>query len=129
MDRILVCVDHADRRARFASALEAAPDFVVVGATTADTAGVLAAAGRQPAAIVIESARPGLEGAKFVARLRAVAPSACLLAVAAAGDRPRTVLARSLAADRYVEPDTAMPDLLEALAELLSEHRAGHLAS
>jgi DNA-binding NarL/FixJ family response regulator len=128
-ERILLCIDDPSRRRLFGAALGAARDVVVVGACAADESGVRAAAARQPGVILVESARPGLEGAKLVGRLRGVAPKAGLLAVAAAVDRPRTVLARSLAADRYVAPDVAAAGLLDVLSEFLRDRHGGRVAS
>jgi len=128
-ERILLCVDDAARRRLYGAALLASPDLDVVAATAADEAGVRAAAARQPDAVLVDAARPGVEGAMLVARLRDVAPHAGVLAVAGTSDRPRTVLARPLTADRYVDPDVAIAGLLEVLVEFLRDRRGGRVAS
>jgi DNA-binding NarL/FixJ family response regulator len=127
--RILLCIDDGARRRLFAAALAPSSDLEVVGAGAADESGVRAAAARQPDVILVEAARPGLEGAKLVGRLRAVAPAAAVLAVALQDDRPRTVIARGLVADRYVDPDVATAGLLDVLLEFVRDRRAGRIAS
>jgi DNA-binding NarL/FixJ family response regulator len=127
--RILLCIDDGARRRLFAAALAPSADVEVVGAGAADESGIRAAAARQPDVILVEAARPGLDGAKLVGRLRAVAPRAGLLAVALQDDRPRTVVARGLAADRYVDPDVATAGLLDVLLEFVHDRRAGRIAS
>ena len=47
-----------------------------------------------------------------------------MIAVAETQDRPRSLVARGLAADRYVDPDVATVDLLDLLATFLRERRA-----
>jgi DNA-binding NarL/FixJ family response regulator len=128
-ERILLCIDDGARRRLFSAALAPSTDLEVVGAGGADEAGIRAAAARQPDVILVEAARPGLDGAKLVGRLRAVAPRAGLLAVALQDDRPRTVVARGLAADRYVDPDVATAGLLDVLLEFVHDRRAGRIAS
>jgi DNA-binding NarL/FixJ family response regulator len=128
-DRILLCIDDAARRRTFGAALAASPDVVVVAASAADESGVRAAAARQPDIVLVEASRPGLDGAKLVGRLRAVAPRAGIVAVAEAQDRPRTVVARALVADRYVDPDVATAGLLEVLMDFVAERRRGRVAS
>jgi DNA-binding NarL/FixJ family response regulator len=128
-ERILLCIDDGARRRLFAAALAPSSDLEVVGAGAADESGVRAAAARQPDVILVEAARPGLEGAKLVGRLRAVAPAAAVLAVALQDDRPRTVIARGLVADRYVDPDVATAGLLDVLLEFVRDRRAGRIAS
>lgn len=128
-ERILLCVDDAARRRAFADALGAAAELAVVGATAADELGVRAAAARQPDVVLVEALHAGVQGAKLVARLREVAPRVGVLAVAAGPDRPRTVLARSLAADRYVDPDVATARILEVVVRFADEWRRGQLAS
>lgn len=128
-ERILLCIDDGARRRMFAAALAPSPDLEVVGSGAADDSGIRAAAARQPDVILVEASRPGLDGAKLVARLRAVAPGAGVLAVARQDDRPRTVIARSLAADRYVDPDVATAGLLDVLLEFARDRRASRIAS
>lgn len=127
--RILLCIDDPAQRRLQEAVVGTSSELVVVAACTADESAVRAAAARQPDIVVIDSARPGLEGAKLVARLRRAAPSAGVLAVAAPEDRPRSVLARSLAADRYVDPEAAARGLLAVLLEFVREHPGGVVAS
>jgi hypothetical protein len=44
--------------------------------------------------------------------------------VAAPEDRPRSLVARGLTADRYVDPDVATVDLLGMVVTLLDDRRA-----
>ncbi|MDX6697934.1 MAG: hypothetical protein QOE65_1331 [Solirubrobacteraceae bacterium] len=127
--RILLCIDDADLRRLHQAAVGAASELVLVGVCPADDSATRAAAARQPDMIVVDSARPGVEGAKLVARLRGAAPRAGVLAVAAPADRPRTVIARSLSADVYVAPDEAATGLLPLLLEFVREHPGGVIAS
>ncbi len=128
-ERILLCVDDPARRRAFAETLGAGADLAVVGTTAADESAVRAAAARQPDLILVEARHAGVEGAKLVARLRGAAPSAGLLAVAAGPDRPRTVLARALVADRYVDPHVAAARVFEVVVRFARERRHGRLAS
>ena len=125
---ILVCVDDTARRRLFAAALEASSRVSVVGAVAADDSAIRTAAARQPDVVLVEARRAGLDGAKLVGRLRAVAPRAGLLAIAATHDRPRTVIARSLSADVYVDPDVATADLLGVLVDFARRRRQGALS-
>lgn len=127
--RILLCIDDGTRRRLFAAALAPSSDIEVVATGAADESGIRAAAARQPDVILVEAARPGLDGAKVVGRLRAVAPRAAVLAVALHDDRPRTMLARGLAADRYVDPDVSTARLLDVLLEFVRDLREGRSAS
>jgi DNA-binding NarL/FixJ family response regulator len=128
-DRLLICIDDDARRRLFRAALSSAPGIEVVGAVTADTAAVRAAAARQPDLVLIEAARPGVEGAKLIGRLRAVAPHAGVIALASAEHRPRSIAARLLTADRYVDPDAAIIAVLHLVVGFAREHRAGLPAS
>jgi DNA-binding NarL/FixJ family response regulator len=128
-ERILICIDDDARRRLFRAALSSVPLIEVVGAVTADTAAVRAAAARQPDLVLLEAARPGVEGAKLIGRLRAVAPHAGVIALASAEHRPRSIMARSLTADRYVDPDAAVTDVLDAVVAFAREHRADLPAS
>jgi DNA-binding NarL/FixJ family response regulator len=128
-ERILVCMDDGARRRLFRAALSAAPGIEVVGSATADTAAVRAAAARQPDLVLLEARRPAVEGAKLIGRLRSVAPLAGVIAIAAAGDRPRSIAARSLTADRYVDPDAAITAVLHIVVGFAREHRSGLAAS
>ena len=128
-DRILICIDDGARRRLFRAALSTAPGIEIVGTATADTAAVRAAAARQPDVVLLEAARPGVEGAKLIGRLRAVAPAAGVIAIAAPEDRPRSIAARSLTADRYVDPDAAITAVLHVVVGFAREHRAGLAAS
>jgi DNA-binding NarL/FixJ family response regulator len=127
-DRILICIDDDDRRRLFRAALSSAPGIEVVGTTTADTAAVRSAAARQPDLVLLEAARPGVEGAKLIGRLRAVAPLAGVIAVAPE-HRPRSIAARTLAADRYVDPDAAIAAVLQVVVGFASERNGGLTAS
>ncbi|HVE67359.1 MAG TPA: response regulator [Solirubrobacteraceae bacterium] len=127
--RILLCIDDPAHRRLHEAHVDTSSELAVVGACTADDSAVRAAAARQPDVIVVDSSRPGLEGAKLVGRLRGAAPHAGVLAVAAAPDRPRSVLARSLSADRYLDPDEAERGLLRVLLEFAREHPGGVVAS
>lgn len=127
--RILLCIDDPARRSRWQAAVGASSGLVVVGVSPADDSAVLAAAARRPDVIVVDSDRPGLEGAKLVGRLRSASPRVGVLAVAAPADRPRTVLARSLAADRYVDPDVDVTGLIPRLLDFVSERPGGVVAS
>ena len=126
--RVLLAVDEPGHRRLYLAALEAA-GLRVVEATAAGEPAVRAAAARQPEVVVVRAGRPGIEGAKVVGRLREVAPRACLIAVAAAEERPRTRLARRLVADRYVDPHEGPAALVEVLRDLVRERRSGTLAS
>jgi DNA-binding NarL/FixJ family response regulator len=128
-DRLLICIDDDARRRLFRAALSSAPGIEVVGAVTADTAAVRAAAARQPDLVLVEAARPGVEGAKLIGRLRAVAPHAGVIALASAEHRPRSIAARLLTADRYVDPDAAIIAVLHLVVGFAREHRAGLPAS
>jgi DNA-binding NarL/FixJ family response regulator len=128
-DRLLICIDDDARRRLFRAALSSAPGIEVVGAVTADTAAVRAAAARQPDLVLLEAARPGVEGAKLIGRLRAVAPHAGVIALASAEHRPRSIAARLLTADRYVDPDAAIIAVLHLVVGFAREHRAGLPAS
>jgi DNA-binding NarL/FixJ family response regulator len=108
----------------FRAALLAATELEVVGATGTDDGGVRAAAAHRPDLILVVAARPDVEGAKFVGRVRAVAPGTAVVAVAAPEDRPRSLVARGLTADRYVDPDVATVDLLGMVVTLLDDRRA-----
>jgi DNA-binding NarL/FixJ family response regulator len=127
-DRILICIDDGDRRRLFRAALSSAPGIEVVGTTTADTAAVRSAAARQPDLVLLEAARPGVEGAKLIGRLRAVAPLAGVIAVAPE-HRPRSIAARTLTADRYVDPDAAIAAVLQVVVGFASERNGGLTAS
>jgi DNA-binding NarL/FixJ family response regulator len=122
-------MDERARRREFASALADSPALEVVGATPADVNALRAVAGRQPDLVVLESALPGVDGAKFVGRLRAVAPRAGVIALAAPGDRPRSIVARRLAADRYADPEITPEGLSRLLAEWARERRERRTAS
>jgi DNA-binding NarL/FixJ family response regulator len=126
--RILICIDDDDRRRLFRAALSSAPGIEVVGTTTADTAAVRSAAARQPDLVLLEAARPGVEGAKLIGRLRAVAPLAGVIAVAPE-HRPRSIAARTLTADRYVDPDAAIAAVLQVVVGFASERNGGLTAS
>ena len=128
-ERILICIDDDARRRLFRAALSSAPGIEVVGAVTADAAAVRAAAARQPDLVLLEAARPDVEGAKRIARLRAVAPRAGVIALASAEHRPRSIAARSLTADRYVDPDAAMTAVLHVVVAFAREHHADLPAS
>jgi len=128
-ERILLCIDDVTRRRLFTAALADSTEVVVVGSGPADESGVRAAAARQPDVVLVEASRPGVQDAKLVGRLRSVAPRAGVLAVAGQEDRPRTVLARWLTADRYVDPDVATAGLLDVLLEFARDRRAGRVAS
>src|SRR4051812_47683111 len=108
-ERVLICVDDGARRRLFRAALSGLPGLEIVGTVEAGAAAVRAAAARQPDLVLLEASRPGVEGAKLVGRLRSVAPQAGLISVAAPGDRPRSIAARSLTADRYVDVDISLP--------------------
>jgi DNA-binding NarL/FixJ family response regulator len=124
-ERILICIDDGARRRLFRGALSAAPGIEVVGATTADTAAVRAAAARQPDLVLLQATRSSVEGAKLIGRLRSVAPHAGVVALAADEDRPRSIAARSLTADRYVDPDAAITAVLGVVVSFARERRAG----
>jgi len=128
-DRVLICIDDGARRRLFRAALSTVPGLEVVGTTAADTRAVRAAAARQPDLVLLEAARPGVEGAKLVGRLRSVSPAAGVICLAAAVDRPRSIAARSLTADRYVDPDVAISALLDLVVEFARAHRAERDAS
>ena len=113
----------------FRAALSSAPGIEVVGATTADTAAVRAAAARQPDLLLLEAARPGVEGAKLIGRLRAVAPLAGVIALTPPEHRPRSIAARSLTADRYVDPEAAILAVLHAVVGVARERSGGLTAS
>jgi DNA-binding NarL/FixJ family response regulator len=128
-ERILLCMDGDASRRFLGAALSSAPGIEVAGAVPADESGVRAAAARQPDVVVLESSRAGVEGAKLVARLRAVAPGAGVIALAGAGDRPRSIAARALTADRYVEPGVPAAQLRDAVLEFTRERRRSGAAS
>jgi DNA-binding NarL/FixJ family response regulator len=128
-DRILICIDDGARRHLFRAALSSAPGIEVVGTATADTAAVRAAAARQPDLVLLEAARPGVEGAKLIGRLRAVAPLAGVIALAPPEHRPRSIAARTLAADRYVDPDAAIAAVLQVIVGFARERNGGLTAS
>jgi DNA-binding NarL/FixJ family response regulator len=125
---ILICIDDATRRRLFRAALSSVPGIKVVGTATADTAAVRAAAARQPNLVLVEAVRPDVEGAKLIGRLRAVAPHAGVIALASAEHRPRSIVARSLTADRYVDPDAAITDVLNLVVGF-ARVRGGGLAA
>jgi len=122
-ERILICIDDATRRRHLRAALSMAPGIEVIGTASADTAAVRAAAARQPDLVLLEAARPDVEGAKLIARLRAVAPHAGLIALASVEHRPRSIAARPLTADRYVDPDAAITAVLHAVVGFARERR------
>jgi DNA-binding NarL/FixJ family response regulator len=123
MERVLVCVEAAPRRRQLAAALSACEELEVAGTIGTGDAAVRAVAARQPGIVLVECDGPVVEGAKLIARLRAVAPRAGIVAVAALADRPRTRLARSLTADRYVDPGEGAAQLVAAVRALARARR------
>jgi DNA-binding NarL/FixJ family response regulator len=126
--RILICIDDAARRRHVRAALSSEPGIEVAGTATADTAAVRAAAARQPDLVLVGAARPDVEGAKLIGRVRTVAPHAGVIALASAEDRPRSIAARPLTADRYVDPEAAITDVLHVVVGFARE-RHGLAAS
>jgi DNA-binding NarL/FixJ family response regulator len=126
--RILICIDDGARRRLFRAALSTAPGVEVVGVAAADASAVRAAAARQPDVVLLEATRPAIEGAKLIGRLRNVAPRAGVIALAAAEHRPRSLAARSLTADRYVDPDAAITAVLHVVIGLARDRQAGSAA-
>jgi DNA-binding NarL/FixJ family response regulator len=129
VERVLVCVEAPPRRRRLAAALSACEDLEVAGTIGTGEAAVRAAAARQPGIVLVECDGPAVEGAKLIGRLRAVAPRAGIVAVAALVDRPRTRIARSLTADRYVDPGEAAATLASVVRRLAQARREARAAS
>lgn len=122
-------MDDGARKRTFRAALTEATEVELLGAAAADEGGVRAVAARQPDLVLVEASRPAVEGAKFVGRLRAVAPRVAVIAVASAEDRPRSLVARTLAADCYVDPDVATADLIGVLVDFARDWRKARAAA
>ncbi len=128
-ERILIGVDDGARRRLFGAALETLAGVELVGSGPAGEGTLRMAAARRPDIVLLEAARPAVEGAKLVARLREVAPWAGVIALVSGEDRPRSFAARALRPDRYVDPDVATAALRDVVAEFARERRRDIAAS
>ena len=123
---VLLCADRPDRRFPVVSALEREGRLNVIGRMSVSLDAVEVAAVRQPDAVVVESLDLPRMGARLVARLREAAPDAAIVAVSPAPARPDSLLARSLVADRYLQPEDGLEALRDAVLGLVGGDGAGN---
>lgn len=121
--RVLVVDDNPDYRTLVRHALAGADDFVVVGEARDAATGLLAAAELHPDVVVLDIVMPGMDGLTAITPMRAVAPSAALVAVSAYPEHEvwnRSPLAASIGYLSKSTPARRMAEELRALATVLS---------
>jgi DNA-binding NarL/FixJ family response regulator len=119
--QVFLCVQRPELRRLLRALLAAYGEVETVGDADASEPAVRAVAVRQPDVVLVWSRDPGIATAKLVGRVRAVAPLTGVVAVAQADQRPRTLIARRLEADRYVDPALGPGGAASAIVDLARE--------
>lgn len=120
--RVLVVDDNPDYRLLVRCALAGTDDLVVVGEACDAASGIEAAADVHPDIVVLDMVMPGMDGLDAIAPLRAVVPSAAIVAVSAYPEHDvwnRSPLASSIGYLSKSTPARRMPQELRTLAMVL----------
>ncbi len=126
--RVLVIDDVEDMRTLARLRLAEHVDFEVVGEAANAAEGERLAADLQPDAVIVDMTLPGTDGPETIMRLRAVAPSARILAVSATPSGPGAGLeeqARAAGANAFADKGLGFAAVIDQLAQLCSSGEQG----
>ena len=122
---ILLGMDSRSRRLRLAQLIDLHPDVRLLGEGPADLSCLRAAIARRPDVLVIAAAAGRAPAAaRLIARVRRSSPSTAVLALIAAEDRPISLLAGELSADRFLPEAAALDEVLRAVLDIARARQA-----
>jgi DNA-binding NarL/FixJ family response regulator len=122
-------MDGRSRRLRLAQLVAIHPDLRVLGHAAVDSSCLRATIARRPDVLVLAPAAERAAVARhLITGVRRGSPETQILAIVDAEERPASLLAGEVSADRFLAEAASLDDVLRAVLDLARARRAGEIA-
>jgi len=120
MVRVVIVDDHATVRRLLRELIEDDGRFLVVGEAENGREAIETAKRLQPDAVILDQEMPEMTGTEALPQLVSIVPKVVLV-MFSSGPRPETeAIAMAAGADAYFEKTDPVPDLLDAVVDLVA---------
>jgi len=122
MVRVVLVDDNAKVRGLLRQLLEDDGRFQVVGEAENGRKAIESAKRLQPDAVILDQEMPEMSGTEALPQLVSIVPKVVVV-MFSSGPRPETeAIAKAAGADAYFEKTDPVPDLLDAVVDLVAAH-------